>query len=359
VLEDLAALLERKMQLAQARGDDTTERSALLRLAAELPPLGHSRHALLLLGDWLGRHPEDTAAALMRAERAFDAKDYQTAASASLDLFHAAQGADRKAAALRYAQACEAAGEPFAARTVLEQLYHDDPTDAEAGVRLKRLYEDASAFDELAELLIREADAPQNHAQRHSLLLRAADMLLKSSASQARAVQIYEAALALQPEDHQTVVGLSGAYTLNGNIEEACALLEAAIKGHGKRRSRELSELQHAMSRVAQAAGDDEGRFAWLDAALQSDRRNGDVASELAVFAMDRNDHEVAVKALQLITLLKEDCSMSRAEAYLRQAIIAQQRSDLKKAALLAKRALATDPDYVAAKTFLNEIGPQ
>src|SRR5690606_36493838 len=108
-----------------------------------------------------------------------------------------------------------------------------------------------------------------------------------------------------------------------------------AIKEHGKRRSPQLSELQHAMANVAEAAGDDEGRFAWLEAALQSDRRNGVVAAELAVFAMERGEYDAAIKALQLVALLKEDSPMSRAEAYLRQGIIAQERGDTKKALLL------------------------
>jgi hypothetical protein len=47
---------------------------------------------------------------------------------------------------------------------------------------------------------------------------------------------------------------------------------------------------------------------------------------------------------------------MSRAEAYLRQAAIAKHRGDLKKSALLAKRAITTDPAYQEARTFLGEL---
>jgi tetratricopeptide (TPR) repeat protein len=110
------------------------------------------------------------------------------------------------------------------------------------------------------------------------------------------------------------------------------------------------------MARVASAAGDEEAIFAWLEAALYSDRQNGAVASELASRAMARGEFDVAIKALQLVTLLKTPGPMSRAEAYLRQAAIAKHRGDIKKSALLAKRAITTEPDYQEAKVFLEEL---
>lgn len=134
--------------------------------------------------------------------------------------------------------------------------------------------------------------------------------------------------------------------------------LDEAIRAYGKRRSPDLSQLQHAMARVARSAGDDEAAFAWLEAAMYSDRQNGAVAAELAELAMARGEFDVAIKALQLVTLLKTPAPMTRAEAYLRQAAIAKHRGDTKKAALLAKRAVTTDPDYHDAKAFLDELGP-
>jgi tetratricopeptide (TPR) repeat protein len=111
------------------------------------------------------------------------------------------------------------------------------------------------------------------------------------------------------------------------------------------------------MAKIAHVAGDEEGRFAWLDAALQSDRKNGVIASEMALFCMERADYDNALKALQLVTLIKEDAPMGRGEAYLRQAHIAELRGDPRKAALLAKRALTAEPDYQPAKLFLDRLG--
>jgi len=236
-------------------------------------------------------------------------------------------------------------------------MHREAPGNAEVSHRLHRMYEAAGAHAELAELLLSEAEAVESAERKYELLTGAAELLLKSGVQQERAVEALELALELVPNDHRAIVAISKAYGLSGRVAEACSILENAIKSHGKRRSRELSELQHSMSIVAAAAGDEEGRFAWLEAALQSDRKNGEVAAELAIVAQDRGLLDDAVKALQLITLLKEECPMSRAEAYYRQAVIAQQRDDRKKAVLLAKRALGADPEFTTARDLLIELG--
>jgi hypothetical protein len=48
---------------------------------------------------------------------------------------------------------------------------------------------------------------------------------------------------------------------------------------------------------------------------------------------------------------------MSKAEAYLRQGMIAEQRGDGKKAVFLAKRALTQDPSFDDARAFLERLG--
>jgi thioredoxin-like negative regulator of GroEL len=357
VREDLVAVLERQLQLADTLADESQERLTLLRLAREFHDVVGPTQLLALLGNWVARHPKDSVIALLQVEQASLAGDHETAAHAALQLFHSSETDVQKRAALLYADACSAFGEPRAAHGVLEEMCRTYPSDKELAAKLRSLYEASNSFEALADLMLREVPEDATQAERHQATLAAAQILQRESPLPARTIDLFEAALALAPEDHATTLGLANACTEGGRIQQACAILETAIKAQGKRRTRELSDLQQAMSRVARIAGDDEGRLAWLDAALQTDRRNGDVAAELAIFAMDREDFETALKALQLITLLKEDCAMSRAEAYLRQAIIAQKKDDPKKGILLARRALATDPGYAAAKEFLAERG--
>lgn len=355
--EDLIALLERQRQLAEAESDEGAERSAVLRLSQLLPAVNQAEASLDLLRRWAEKSPSDSEAVSIWGQIALQAANWPAAMNAFNHLFTVASGSRKLEAALNLAEACENAGVPMDAREVLEQINREMPGETTVRSRLRRMYEAAGARKELAGLLLAQAENEQDRDARYQLLIDAGDMLVKTGEASETAVLAFEQALKLRARDHAATVGLSKSYTLAGQIEQACKLLESAIKSHGKKRSPELSQLQHAMALIAQAAGDEDGRFAWLDAALQSDRKNGDVASELAVFAMERGDFDSAIKALQLVTLLKEECPMSRAEAYLRQGIIAQQRGDNKKAALLGKRALTADAEYHPAQEFLDQLG--
>ncbi len=357
VEEDLITLLDRQRELAEGEEEAQTERSAILRLSQLLPTIDETQRGLELLQAWSQKSPEDSEAVSIWGQLAMKAENWDSAAEAYHHLFGIAAGGRKRDAALHFAEACEKAGNPMDAREVLEQVNQETPGDESVRTRLRQMYEAAGAHKELAGLLLAEADNESDKERRYELLTDAGNMLIRSNEANPDAVKAFEQALKLKARDHRATVGLSRAYTLAGDIPQACKILESAIKSHGKKRSPELSELQHAMAMIAQAAGDEDGRFAWLDAALQSDRKNGVVAAEMAVFAMDRGEFDAAIKALQLVTLLKEECPMSRAEAYLRQGIIAQQRGDKKKAALLGKRALTADADYEPAKEFLEQLG--
>ena len=59
------------------------------------------------------------------------------------------------------------------------------------------------------------------------------------------------------------------------------------------------------------------------------------------------------VKALKAITLMKNPKPISRAMAYLRQAMIAQHQGDVRKASMLAKKAQSEDPSMPETQVFL------
>ena len=64
------------------------------------------------------------------------------------------------------------------------------------------------------------------------------------------------------------------------------------------------------------------------------------------------------MKALKAITLMKAPKPLTRAMAYLRQAMIAQHQGDQRKAVMLAKKALSEDPSLEEAQTFLAQLSP-
>lgn len=356
--ETLVELLERQRELSSAVQDDESERDAVLRLAELLPQMQRSDDAIGVLAVWVDAHPDDLDAVRRYANLAVSLENWGAAAEANLALFELTRGEERLNAGLAYAAAEERRGAPLAARPLLERLHAEAPGDERVAGQLRAAYEAAGSYHELATLLLSNAEQATDPKLRLRLLIDAGELFVKTGEPHAEALDALREALRLDPLDHRATLALARALTLHGDIEGACNALGEAMKEHGKRRSPQLAELQYGMAQIAELAGDDEGRFAWLDAALQSDRKNGVVASEFALLAMEREDYDNAVKALQLITLLKDDCPMSRAEAYLRQGQIASAKGDPRKAALLAKRALTADTNYEPAKIFLEELGP-
>jgi tetratricopeptide (TPR) repeat protein len=354
---DLAELLETQRTLAAELGDDAKERDATMRLAHLLPKAGDQRRGLELLVGWVKRKPNDADAVRGLGQFAANAEKWSAAAKAYQRLVEITDGPDQIDAAVRLAEACERAGVPMEARPALEQIYARAPGDEMLRVRLRRMYEAAGAYAELAGIMISEADQASDDKTRFERLSEAGDLSLRVEGGERTAIDAYRKAHALRPDDHRVILKLADTLGVLGEIEEAAALLDRAIDAFGKRRSPELSELQHCMARVGRLAGDWEAVFAWLDAAVQTDRQNGAAASELAIVAMERGELDIAVKALQVITLLKGEAPMSKAEAYLRQGMIAEQKGDPKKAVFLAKRAITQEPDYKDAKAFLDRLG--
>jgi tetratricopeptide (TPR) repeat protein len=356
---DLARALTEKLALLEARPEEEarTERGkTTLELARVLGSLDQVEAAVALINGWVAQNPGDKGAQLELGNLAAQRGDWATAADAYRGLVPLTTGEEQLTVVSKLAEACESLGDPLAAKDALELVHAQFPGEENVRRRLRKMYQAAKAYKGWASVLVAEAQATADKRQRFELLGNAGDLFRQAeegALEEARAA--YAEALTLE-DDAKTIVKLVDVEVQLGQIEGAASRLDEAIRSHGKRRSPELSVLQHAMAKVATAAGDEEAVFAWLEAALYSDRQNGAVASELAALAMSRGEFDVAIKALQLVTLLKNPGPMSRAEAYLRQAAIAKHRGDIKKSALLAKRAITTEPDYQEAKVFLEEL---
>lgn len=350
------ALLERMRTLYADIADEAGERSVVLRLAALRPELDDAYEALETLAGWLREHPTDVEVARRLGTLSEAMEDWGTASFAYARLLDASEGEERRDAALRFADAAERAGTAMVARSALESVQRENPGDETLRVRLRQMYEAAGAYAELGEILLGQADTTGDPEEQFRLLKEAGELFLRAEVGGA-ACEIFQRALALRSDAYDVVFQLSEAHLALGEVDQAGAVLEQAVEAHGKRRSPELSQLQHGLARVAYARGDDELVMTWLEAALLTDRQNGEVAAQLAVFAQEKGRYDTAIKALQLVTLLKTPCSMSRAEAYLRQAMIAEHQGDPKKAVLLARRATAADPEYQEAQGFLAQLG--
>jgi uncharacterized protein HemY len=90
---------------------------------------------------------------------------------------------------------------------------------------------------------------------------------------------------------------------------------------------------------------------------MEADRKSGELASELAEVSMALGDHDTAMKALRLLTMMDDPQPMTRAVAFLRQAQIAQLRGDPRRAQQWARKAKSLDDALLEADQFLAEIG--
>ena len=104
--------------------------------------------------------------------------------------------------------------------------------------------------------------------------------------------------------------------------------------------------------------GDKDGQLNWLKKAFDVDRKNAEVAAELAQLATEIGDYELALKPLRAITLMDNPapgharrwrcCGRPRSST---------RAATRRKAELWAKKALREDPAFADAQQFLDELG--
>ena len=352
VARDLAGCLERR----RATPEGASDRALLLRLVELLLDLGEADRARAVLGEQISAFPDDLVVLRRAAEIEGFSGRWDSAVELCERIVGLSQGAAKIEAALLLAGACTQGGYAHAARPVLETVLAETPSDARVRDHLRRIYEQTGAHRELANLHLTEARLAPDPADRFTALRHAGMLLLTSAGDPASAIAPLEAARDLRPRDSEVTMLLADAYIQSGRLQEAADFLDASIQGQKGRRSREVSMMQHRMAQIARAVGDRGNELAWLNAAFESDAQNGEAAAALADVATEFGQLEVALKALKAITLMKNPKPISRAMAYLRQAILAQHQGDLRKASMLAKKAQSEDPHLEEAGAFLAQL---
>lgn len=355
-LAELHDALENARKAAAARSDFESERKATLRLPEVLTRMGRPEDARAVLADWVARVPDDHEPRKALLKLDVDSGNWDAVAEHHRQTLEMSEGPEQIKAAIQLAEACEKAGRPQDAREGLERVYQADPGSNNVRARLRKLYEQISAHRELANLLLIDAKYAADDNQKFELLRDAGRIRLVDMRQPNAAIGPLSEALELRPNDHDCTIMLADSYTLAGLVDEAAQMLDAAISRHGGKRSRELAALQHRMARVA-ALGDRENELSWLYAAFDSYPQSGEIASELADLAIELGHFEVALKALRAITTMKNPGPMSRPMAYLKQARIAHEQGDERKAVFFAKKAQAEDAEFVDAREFLQILG--
>jgi tetratricopeptide (TPR) repeat protein len=114
--------------------------------------------------------------------------------------------------------------------------------------------------------------------------------------------------------------------------------------------------FQQRMGRICALRGDVPAQLKWLNTALDTDRKSGEVASELVEVSMAIADYDTAMKALRTLTMMEDPRPITRALAFLRQAQIAALRGDVQRAQHWARKAKSLDENLAEADEFLAQI---
>jgi tetratricopeptide (TPR) repeat protein len=355
--KEVAAELAESFERRRATPAGAADRALLLRLVEVRLELGDDQSARGALMEWIQRDPSDPVVIRRAVEIEGNAGRWESAVELCERLVDLLHGPEKIEAALLLVAACGNANYPLdAPRPLLELVLAENPTDARIRDQLRKIYEHFGAHRELGNLYLTEAGIATDAAERFAALRKAGSLFLESAGDPAAAIAPLEAAREIKPRDMEVVLLLADAYIRNGKLQEAADFLDAAIQGQKGRRSREVSMMQQRMAQVAKAVGDRNNELAWLNAAFESDAQNGEAAAALADVATEFGQLEVALKALKAITLMKSPKPLTRAMAYLRQAMIAQHQGDARKAVMLAKKAQTEDPHLEEAGAFLAQL---
>lgn len=356
---DAAPALVDALRRARTGADAETERVLVMRLVVVLEASGDADSARAELSAWTDAHTDDREALMRLRDVDVSRQDWEGVIVTASRLLGLVEGEEQVAAVMLLADAAASAGAPERARQGLEQVAAIQAGHPQIVERLRGLYEQIGAHRELAGLMVQEAEvaAAEDAEAAFELFRKAGSLLIDHVGDAEAALPALARAAQLKPDDHQTIVLLADSYTGAGYFAEAGQLLEQAISNHPRRRSPELSQLQHRMARLARAAGDRELEMQWLAAALESDKNNGYAAAELAHLAWELGDLDTALGALRAVTLSRNEGPMSRAAAFLMQARIAHQRGEARRALLWARKAKQEDPELDGADAFLAQLG--
>jgi tetratricopeptide (TPR) repeat protein len=168
----------------------------------------------------------------------------------------------------------------------------------------------------------------------------------------------------LSPENIHGAVLLARAAVNAGRPDEAKSTLEAVLAAHRGRRSKDLSMVYRELSHIHLEDGDLTSALDTLARAFDLDMRNGELAMQLGHLALDVDAADTAAKAFRSVTMMKlrlpgsnEGASAeSKAVAYYHLSRIAQSQGDIKKARLLATKAVSENPSHSEAQALLKEL---
>jgi tetratricopeptide (TPR) repeat protein len=363
IVSELTEAIER----AIARAEPIFEAQLTLRLAEILEASGDLSGARARLSAFVRENPNDVSALRQLASLEARTHDAAFAIDTWRRLVELEQGEPLIHAALRYSEACELCGKVGDSRAALERALLENHLDVALRQRLEVVYEALGARRDLANLLLEDVGNEADPAERLGRLLRAGTLLLTSPEDADAAVQVLEAARQENPESVEVVVLLARAYAAAGRAEEALALLNAIAETNKGRRTKALGAIYGVMADIHLNEGYLTDALQALSKAFELDPKNGGLAMQLGLLAVDIDEDDVAQRAFRAVSLMRSPTAGStdgapaqaKADANYCLAVLARKGGDARKAKVLVAKALAEKSDHASARQLLTELSAE
>jgi len=246
--------------------------------------------------------------------------------------------------------------QPAKAIALYEQLFEDEPNDADASGALRALYARASRFDDLGRLLERLIDMAESPAGRSVLRLELAKLSEERFQALDTAIDLLRAVLEDEPGRGDAVVALSELYEKTKRDEDLADLLSTQISAAQARGdiAAELS-FQVRLGEVYDSRlGDRERAIETYRAVLARDATHAGALEALARLLQSENRLAEAAQVLdQLLSASSGEAAVARA---LELASVQQKLGSAADAALALERGLVQDERNTELRARLRSL---
>jgi tetratricopeptide (TPR) repeat protein len=359
-LDLLAESVASRAEAAAQAGDRTEELRLLGRLAQiQERDLKKPADAAATFERVRVQRPDDTdnLASLARLYKALGR--HKDAVEALETIGRSLSGEAAVANALEVADLAEGPlADTAVAETALRRALSIAPGHAAARTKLRALFDKTKNHAGRAELLAEDAEAEGDKAKKLALYKEIADLYAKQLNDAGRAAQYFEKAVALDPEDRNSLLPLCDLYIAAGRSGDAVPVLEKIIASFGTRRSKDVATYHHRLGQALEGMGKTPEALAAYDSAFKIDLTSVPILRDLGRLCYSSGDWDRAQKTFRALLLQKLDATsgITKGDVYFYLGDITAKQGDPKKAISMLDRALVEQPGHPQAAALLAQL---
>jgi tetratricopeptide (TPR) repeat protein len=359
-LDLLAESVSSRAETAAQAGDRAEELRLLGRLAQiQERDLKRPADAAATLDRVRVQRPDDAdnLAALARLYKALGR--HKDAVEALETIGRSLAGEAAVANALEVAELAEGPlADDAVAEAALRRALSLAPGHAAARTKLRALFDKTKNHAGRAELLAEDAEAEADKTKKLALYKEIADLYSKQLNDAGRAAQYFEKAVALDPEDRNSLLPLCDLYIAAGRSGDAVPVLEKIIASFGTRRSKDVATYHHRLGQALEGMGKTAEALAAYDSAFKIDLTSVPILRDLGRLCYSSGDWDRAQKTFRALLLQKLDATsgITKGDVYFYLGDITAKQGDPKKAISMLDRALVEQPGHPQAAALLAQL---